>query len=156
MTHAATLYDDDFYAWTQNQAERLRARAHNEIDWDNTAEEIESVGASEKRAIGNNLARVIDHMLKWHFQPEQRKYGWYASIQEHRQRIASSIEDSPSLKHHPAIAFERSWKLGSLWAAKDMGQARNRLPTEPPYSLDEVMDEKFLPGPEGDPAELTD
>ena len=43
-----TLYERDFYAWLKDQAAKLRARSHNELDWDNLAEEIESLGGSEK------------------------------------------------------------------------------------------------------------
>ena len=39
------LYEDDILLWSEHQAEALRRRAANEIDWENVAEEIESVGA---------------------------------------------------------------------------------------------------------------
>lgn len=52
------LYERDFYAWTQDQAAKLRGRTHNDIDWDNTAEEVESLGRSDKREIENRLATL--------------------------------------------------------------------------------------------------
>jgi len=45
-------YEDDFYAWTQYQAEVLRAMAvaDNRFDRENVVEEIETLGRSERDA----------------------------------------------------------------------------------------------------------
>ena len=45
----ASLYESDFYAWSNHQAALLRAGKLNEADIDNIAEEIESMGKAEKR-----------------------------------------------------------------------------------------------------------
>jgi len=47
-----TLYDEDFYAWTQHQAALLRrlSPAGNELDLEHIAEEIEDLGRSDLRA----------------------------------------------------------------------------------------------------------
>ena len=42
------LYEDDILLWSEHQAEALRRRAANEIDWENVAEEIEAVGRSQR------------------------------------------------------------------------------------------------------------
>ncbi|MBB5752422.1 DUF29 family protein [Prosthecomicrobium pneumaticum] len=55
-TRNASGYDADFYAWTQDQAEHLRRRRHDEIDWENVAEEIASVGRSQRSEIRGRLA----------------------------------------------------------------------------------------------------
>ena len=36
-------YESDLYEWTKEQADALRRRASNALDWDNLAEEIESL-----------------------------------------------------------------------------------------------------------------
>jgi hypothetical protein len=43
-----SLYDRDFYAWANEQATLLRAGKLNEADIENIAEEIESMGRSER------------------------------------------------------------------------------------------------------------
>jgi Domain of unknown function DUF29 len=47
-----THYDEDFVAWSQQQAEALRAAArggsNQVIDWQNLAEEIEGLGKSRQ------------------------------------------------------------------------------------------------------------
>src|SRR5689334_1934812 len=66
------LYDTDVAAWSEQQAKALRRRAANEIDWDNVAEEIESLSRSDKREICSRLAVICEHLLKWHLQPDAR------------------------------------------------------------------------------------
>ena len=45
-TRPAAAYEADFHAWTREQAARLRDLRPNSIDWENVAEEIESLGRS--------------------------------------------------------------------------------------------------------------
>jgi hypothetical protein len=44
-----TLYERDFHAWANQQAALLRAGQLSDADIENIAEEIESMGRSEKR-----------------------------------------------------------------------------------------------------------
>ena len=50
MDEAAALYKADFAAWSKNQADALRSAArggsNQKLDWENLAEEIESLGIS--------------------------------------------------------------------------------------------------------------
>ena len=59
-------YEDDFYAWTQYQAEVLRsmAVADNRFDRENVVEEIETLGRSERDAVRSQVRRIIEHLLK--------------------------------------------------------------------------------------------
>lgn len=52
------LYERDFYAWTQDQAARLRAMGgHTAIDVAHLAEEIADLGKRERRVFAHNLTR---------------------------------------------------------------------------------------------------
>lgn len=62
MTEA--LYDADILLWSEQQAELLRRRAANALDWDNLAEEIQDVGLSELHAVESLLVQALIHMLK--------------------------------------------------------------------------------------------
>ncbi len=64
------LYERDFLAWTEQQAALLRAGELSAIDLEHLAEEVESMGASERREMCNRLACLLQHLLKWHHQPE--------------------------------------------------------------------------------------
>ena len=67
-------YETDFYLWTQQQAALLRQGPFNRVDLDlaNIAEEIESMGKSDRRAIESHLFVILLHLLKWQFQPSRR------------------------------------------------------------------------------------
>ena len=82
-TKPAPSHEGDFYAWSQDQGRRLREVRPNSIDWENVAEEIESLGRSEKRSIESNLGVVLLHLLKWQFQPGGRSNSWRASLIEY-------------------------------------------------------------------------
>jgi Domain of unknown function DUF29 len=74
-------YDTDLLTWSERQAALLRRRVAGElvndaaIDWSNVPEEIESVGHSERRELRSRLARLLQHLLKWRYQPEHRSRG---------------------------------------------------------------------------------
>jgi Domain of unknown function DUF29 len=94
-----SLYDDDFYAWIQHQATLLRAAKWQELDYANLAEEIESLGRSDRRQLKHRLEVLIMHLLKWQYQPEHRERGqsWSSTIREQRNRIHDLLEDSSQL-----------------------------------------------------------
>ena len=74
-----SLYERDFYAWANEQAALLRAGKLDSADIENIAEEIESMGRSEKRELINRLAVLLLHLLKWRFQPGLRGNSWRAT-----------------------------------------------------------------------------
>jgi hypothetical protein len=141
-----TLYERDFHAWLKDQAAKLRARSHNELDWDNLAEEIDSVGGSERREIRSRLARLVQHLLKWQFQPGRRSESWRITIGEQRTFIPDVIEDSPSLKGFPAEIFEKAYAAGRRDVISETGMLAKIFPVEPPFTVDQALDPKFWPG----------
>jgi hypothetical protein len=58
------LYDEDILVWSEHQAELLRRRSANALDWDNLAEEIEDLGRSQLRAVESHLIQALLHELK--------------------------------------------------------------------------------------------
>ena len=53
------LYEADIAAWAEQQADALRRRAANEIDWENVAEEIEDVARRDRNRIYGALLTAI-------------------------------------------------------------------------------------------------
>jgi hypothetical protein len=140
------LYDSDAAAWSEQQADALRRRAANEIDWDNVAEEIESLSRSDKREIRSRLAVICEHLLKWQFQPDARSGSWRGSIREARDKIADLIEESPSLADYPAAhlaGLRGAYARGRAKAADETGIAD--LPETCPWTVDQVLDHGFWP-----------
>ena len=65
-------YEQDFHAWTQEQSQLLRLGKWQELDLENLAEEIESLGKQQKQELRNRFGVLIGHLLKWEYQPHLR------------------------------------------------------------------------------------
>ncbi|HKM65074.1 MAG TPA: DUF29 domain-containing protein [Acidisphaera sp.] len=100
----ADLYDRDFLAWTQAQAERLRAAANTRsnlpIDWEHVAEEIEDLGKRERRDLESRLQTIVEHLLKLEFSPARApRGGWAETVARSRKEVQKLLRQSPSLRH---------------------------------------------------------
>lgn len=95
-----TAYETDFYQWTQQQAALMRQGEFNRVDLDieNIAEEIESMGRRDRYALRSYLHSILMHLLKWQPQPERRGTSWRLSIKNGRHQVDILMEDSPSLQ----------------------------------------------------------
>lgn len=142
----ATLYDLDFYTWTQRQAALLRFEEWEKLDWQHIAEEIESLGKKDKRQVQSCLAVLIMHLLKWQYQPSKRSPSWRKTIKEQRFRLALVLNDSPSLKSSLAEFVALVYPHAVESAADETGLDRKSLPALCPYSIEQLFDNTFLPG----------
>ncbi|NEO31002.1 MAG: DUF29 domain-containing protein [Symploca sp. SIO3C6] len=141
-----TLYETDYLRWLETTVQKLRAQDYGNVDWQNLIEEIEDLGKSERRRLESNLAVILLHLLKWEFQPEQRKGGWEASIIEHRQRLNRALKDSPSLQPYLESIFAEIYVEARKRARAETGLPLDTFPTHCPYKTTEVLDDDFLPG----------
>jgi Domain of unknown function DUF29 len=101
------LYDQDLVLWSEEQGRALRAAAgagwNAPIDWENVADEIESLGRSERRALASHIALVIEHLLKLQASPAtEPSRGWRDTIRRARQKVEDVLEESPSLRREVA------------------------------------------------------
>lgn len=140
-----TLYDRDFYAWANEQAALLRAGKLAAADIGHIAEEIESMGRSEKRELVNRLAILLLHMLKWRYQPALRGNSWRLTIREQRIRLKNHIKDNPSLKAVVAEAMSDAHEIALVEAERETGLAETTFPAECPWTFPEIMDADFWP-----------
>jgi hypothetical protein len=141
-----TLYETDFYAWTQEQARLLRERRWADLDLENLVDEVESVGRSDKRQIESRLEVLLGLLLKWKYQPGGRGGGgWIGTIFEQRQRLIGLIEDSPSLRQFYREQVRKTYLGGRLLAAKETGVAFGLFPEECPFTAEQVLDLEYFP-----------
>jgi len=112
----APQYDVDFFAWTQAQAEALRAAKWELLDYENLAEEVESLGKRDQRELASRLGVLMRHLLTWRYQPERRRTGrsWRSTILEQRGRIDGMLEQSPSLRPQLPNILEKEYPLRKL------------------------------------------
>ena len=141
------LYERDTYSWAMQQADALRRRSANEVDWDNVAEEVESVGKSQASELRSRYAILLLHLLKWLFQPERRSRSWETSIRVQRHAIEEHLVDNPGLKPRRDELFGRAYFEARLTASSETDLALETFPETNPFKLAEAMDENFWPEP---------
>jgi hypothetical protein len=142
---ASSLYETDFYAWANEQAALLREGRLNEADIANIAEEIESMGRSEKRELVSRLAVLLTHLLKWRYQPGGRGSSWRASIAVQRGRLSDHLDDNPSLKPQVPMAVERAYREAVVVAGDETKLGEAAFPAASPWSFDEIMNPDYWP-----------
>ena len=144
----APRYEQDVYGWAMAQGAMLRARRFDAIDWDNVAEEIETMGRSERRSLRSNITQIFVHMLKWDAQPERRGRSWYLSIMNHRRQAARDLDENPSLKPYMEDIAVDALEDARFEAAKETGIDKSvfdRLD----FAADDAFNRVYAP-PEGD------
>ena len=141
-----TLYEQDFYAWANEQAALLRAGNLSAADIEHIAEEIESMGRTEKRELVSRLAILLAHLLKWQFQPGRRGTSWQATITIQRRTLKRHLTDNPSLKPKLPEATADAYGDGRLSASAETNLPVETFPAECPWSFEQIMDEAYWPG----------
>jgi len=98
-----SLYDTDFAEWSDRTAALIRAGQFHEIDAENVAEEIESLGKSERHQLRSRFTRILEHLLKLSMTQgpmrENNERLWRGSIRRQQADIRQLLGDSPSLRH---------------------------------------------------------
>jgi hypothetical protein len=143
-----SLYDRDFFAWANEQAALLRDGRLSAADVEHIAEEIASMGRSEKRELVNRLAVLLLHLLKWEFQPGLRGNSWRLTIKEQRYRLADHLADNPSLRAIVAEAIVNAYRLALVEAERETGLAEATFPAACPWTFPQITAEDFWPGDE--------
>lgn len=136
-----TLYDQDFYAWTQRQVELLRSGELTELDIENLIEEIEALGRQERQELRNRLGVLLGHLLKWRYQPEARSKSWFYTIQEQRQSIQRHLKENPSLKAFLKEAIEIGYEKGLNLVGQETPLDPLQLPQSCPFSEVEIFEQ---------------
>ena len=139
------LYDQDFYAWASEQAALLRAGKLSAADIDHIAEEIESMGKTEKRELVNRLTVLLTHLLKWRYQPGLRGNSWRLTIKEQRLKLSDHLDDNPSLKSVLPAALNNAYRLALVEAERETGLDERTFPAECPWSFETMMDATHWP-----------
>ncbi len=138
-------YESDFYDWINQQADFLKSGRFADVDRMNLIEELESMGKSEKRALESRLTVLLQHLLKWQFQPVRRGKSWELTIKEQRLRIEKVLRDNPSLKRQLSPCLLDAYAFAVIQAAQETGMDENTFPVECPWQLTQILDNTFFP-----------
>jgi hypothetical protein len=149
-------YDDDFYAWTQYQAEVLRSlpTSDNRFDRENVAEEIEDLGKNYRDAVRSQVRRILEHFLKLVYSPAgDPRGGWRGSIIDARAELDDRL--SPTLRRDLSAVLAKLYATARKRVASDLQdygeqKAAASLPAECPYTLDQILEDDWYPEPPGE------
>jgi hypothetical protein len=145
MAPRSSLHDSDFYAWSLEQAALLRAGRVDEADLAAIAEEIESMGKTEKRELISRLAVLLLHLLKWRYQPAMRGNSWRLSVATARDEISDLLADNPSLKSVLPDVTASAYRYARRKAAIETELPEDQFPDVCPWGFAEATDEAFWP-----------
>jgi hypothetical protein len=96
-----TKYDRDYFEWSQEQSRLLKERKFDLLDVENLAEEIESLGKSDRHKLESLLFRLLEHLLKRRYVGIQECYrGWDIEIRNFSREIKKLLKDSPSFNNY--------------------------------------------------------
>ncbi len=135
---SATIYETDFYLWTQQQADLLRQGELSELDTAHLIEEIEDMGASHRHAIESYLANILLHLLKWKYQPERRGASWEGSIENSRHRIGRLLKSNPSLKLKLLDMAIEEYPFSRKSASRETSLPITMFPDQCEFSIEQI------------------
>jgi len=145
VSQLTQLYDDDVYTWAMRNAELLRQGRFDQIDVEHIAEEIESVGKSERRELENRLIVLLTHLLKWRSQPGRRGRSWRATIKEQRRRVAGVLRTNPGLRPLLDEILDEAYQSARLVASRETDLDEATFPEVCPYAFEDVLADEFWP-----------
>jgi hypothetical protein len=141
-----TLYDDDILLWSEQQAAAIRrldtARRDvpNELDIENVAEEIESVGRSELAAVESHLQLIFAHLIKLLVEPDaDAARHWRSEISAFQSDVRRRY--SPSMRQR--IDADEVWRDAREQSRLAYDGARQQivadLPARCPFGIDDFI-----------------
>jgi hypothetical protein len=152
-TRIDQLYEQDFYVWTQRQAEALRrlaeTRPNAELDFPHLIEEVEDLGTSQRDAVRSQVRRIIEHCLKLEYSSSPLpRASWYDSIIDARTELDDKL--SPSLRRDLDQHLSRLWRQARTKTDNGLRRfgepdAAALLPADCAYALDDLLADGWYP-----------
>lgn len=149
LTAREAGYDADFFEWTVRQTDLLRSGRLDLLDVDNLAEEIESLGNSDRRGAVSHMAVLIEHLLKLRFSADvEPRQVWRRSVGNARVAVDLIFDDSPSLRGRRKDLFDKAWRFGLSKARNGVTPAEAKtlanVAASPLFTVDEALDPDFF------------
>ncbi len=136
------LHNQDLNLWLEEIATSIKNRDFENMDWDGLLEEIEDMGASEKRALRSYTRRLIDHILKLKYWDSEKYYNqkhWEREVVNFRYEIRQILKESPSLKNYLQQNYQ-DWYVNSVKAM----QREFAIPDDNFVSVEIIMSEDYF------------
>jgi hypothetical protein len=145
-------YDDDLYAWSQEQRALLEAGQWGNVDMPHLLEELFNVGMSEYSELSNHLGILLAHLLKLHLGQEHKPHdfaragrGWWLTCREQRAQIAKKRRRNPSLEKHLSTMCQEEYEGARLVCARDLPIEETLIPETCPWEVGDVLTTNWFP-----------
>ena len=139
MEKRSNIYDTDFFLWCNEQSALVLNSETKGMDKENIAEELGSMGRSDKRALSSYLEIIVMHMLKLEAQPDyENKKGWERSIRNCRRRALKLVRESPSLKRTFEDVLREVFPDAREDASEETGIDLSKI-RDRPFTIEEVL-----------------
>lgn len=145
MNALSELYKNDFHAWALQTAALIRQHKFEELNIEDLAEELASMGKKERAEVANRLVILLAHLLKWQYQPAYRSASWRGSLIEQRKQILRQLQQSPSIKPYFSEATTDAYPDAVDLASRETLLNSDNFPPDCPYSEDQILDYDFYP-----------
>lgn len=122
------MYNQDFYQWTQTQAELLQMNDFRNLDIENLIDEVRSLGKSERRALESYLSVMLLHVLKKQYQPGKATRSWDLSIKHSYKQAMRILRENPSLRTQFEQIFSDAYETARIKAAIETGLDESVFP----------------------------
>ncbi len=140
-------YDQDYWSWTKAQACALKAGRLQDLDLPNLAEEIADLGKSEERRLANELARLVEHLLKLlHATDQQRKEnsrGWPISVRNSRRKVRKVLVENPGLKAKVKEIFAEAYQDARDATLIALDLPESAVPETCRWNFEQTMADEF-------------
>jgi hypothetical protein len=136
---ATDLYEKDYYAWANENAQAIRSGAFGQIDTEALADEVADMAREEKRSVRSRLEILINNLLKWDYQDRKRTRSWAATIDVQRSKVIELLEDSPSLAPFLSENLAAMYRTAVKLCIRDTNLSEDSFPHACPYTLDEIL-----------------
>lgn len=139
------LYEQDFYAWTQEQATLVKNKKFSSLDLLHLEEELYLMGASERRELSHRLEILLMYLLKWKYQPSRQCKSWERTIKVQRLNLIQHLKQNPSLRARIDEFIEDAYVKSILLAAEETNLDESVFPNNCEWCKEQILDNNFYP-----------
>jgi len=139
----ADLYEQDETAWLDAMARLVAERRWEEVDAENLSEFLTDMARRDRREAKSRLTILLAHLLKWQYQPAKRTGSWKATILVQHREVTADAE-SGVIRNHIEEVLAAAYADAKKEAAAETGLRITELPTDSPYSLDQLLSDDFF------------
>lgn len=138
-------YDDDLVQWIDAQIHLLLEHRFSELDIENLVEELDGMKKQYAHELDSRLTVLIMHLLKCQYQQNHPTNKWHSTLIEQRRRIALLLKDAPSMRALVQPFALDCYPSARRRAALETHLGANIFPTHLPYSVEQILDDNFIP-----------